>query len=153
VSVGGTCTIAVRYAPGSPGASSATLQITGDDVPPLAVPLTGTGTAPLAAPAGPAGPAGAPGADRTVLVAAFSAARYSASGRRVPVAYVSTARARVTLELRRGSRLVQRVRATVGAGRHSARLRAPSRPGAYTLRLTAVAGTQRATDRARLTIR
>jgi hypothetical protein len=48
---------------------------------------------------------------------------------------------------------VQRVRRTAGAGRHSVRLRAPSRPGAYTLRLTAVAGTQRVTDKARLTVR
>jgi hypothetical protein len=157
VPAGGTCTIGLRFVPSAPGASSATLQVAGNGMAPLAVALSGTGTAPLAAPAGvagppgPRGPAGQPGTDRTVLVAVLSAGRVS--GRHVAVGYVSTAPARVTLELRRGSRVVQRVRQTVGAGRHSVRLRAPSRPGTYALRLTAVAGAQRVTDKARLLVR
>jgi hypothetical protein len=69
------------------------------------------------------------------------------------VRFVTTVRALVTLELRRGSRVIAKVAGQAGPGR--ARLtftRLPKR-GGYTLRLTAVAGSETVTDSGRVRVR
>jgi hypothetical protein len=58
----------------------------------------------------------------------------------------------VTIELRRGRRLITRVTRTAAAVANRLVVRAPRARGRYTLTLTAVAGSSRATDKARLTV-
>jgi FG-GAP-like repeat len=173
IAPGATCSVAIRFAPQGPGAREANLQVL-SDAPLRDMVLNGTGgvsPAGAAGPTGPAGPAGAPGApglpgaagppgpggppgpDGGRLVAAFAADRHRTRPRRpLRLRYVTTAAARVTIELRRGRRTLRRVRHTAQAGLNTTRFRAPRARGRYTLHLTAVAGPRRATDRARLTV-
>ena len=157
VAPGGTCTIAVRFAPEAAGPHEANLQIDSDA--PVNgifdVPLNGTGGALPAGPAGPPGSDGSPGVSanaRALLATVFAADRQSVrAGKRLRLRYVSTMDALVTVELRRGTRVVRRFTATAVAGRNTLTFRPPGR-GRYTLALTAVAGDQRVTDTARLTV-
>ena len=154
VPAGRTCTFAVRFAPAAAGARTATLRIASDALgsPELELPLSGTG-GDL-----PAGPAGAPGATgqpsvRERLVTLFAADRLRVRARqRLRVGFVSTTGAVVRVELRRGRTLVRRLAATAVAGRNVLALRAPARPGRYTLALMATGGGETVTDTARLTV-
>jgi len=109
-------------------------------------------------PQGPPGPTGPPGTigpafDR--LAVALAAERFSASSRRrVTVRYASTRSASVELRVLKGNRRFARVRRSARFGRNSLRIRAPRRSGRYRLELVAsTPGGQRATDRARLTVK
>jgi hypothetical protein len=182
IAPGATCAIAIRFAPQQQGPREANLQIVSDApaTPVVDVVLSGIGGEPpsgpvgatgpagptgrpgragTAGPPGPAGPlgspgpAGPPGADRELLVAAFAAEHHRASGgRRLRLRYVSTIAAQITVELRRGRRIARRVRRSAVSGQNTIVVRTPRRRGRYSLRLTAIAGTQRATDRARLNV-
>jgi hypothetical protein len=96
---------------------------------------------------GPVGPQGAPGPVATRLVAALAAGTYRGRARRrLTVRLVTTLAARVTLDVRRRSRRLVRVRNRVSRGRAQVTLpRLPAR-GRYVLRLTAVAGDQTVRD-------
>jgi hypothetical protein len=72
--------------------------------------------------------------------------------RRLTVRFVTTVAARVTLDVRRGSRRVARVRKRVRSGRAQIRLRRLPARGRYTLRMTATASGQTVSDRARLRV-
>jgi hypothetical protein len=147
VAPGDSCQIFLRFAPQAAGPRAASLQIV-SDAPTVDVALSGTGGA---LPAGPPGPSGTA---RPLLAAVFAADRHSArAGRRLRVRYVSTMDALVTVQLRRGRRVVRRLTATAVAGRNTLTLRVPARRGRYTLALTAVAADQRVTDSARLDVR
>jgi hypothetical protein len=122
-------------------------------VPPKPVGATGP-----AGPQGPAGSQGPPGTDGRVVLrdrleAAFASARYRGrTRRRLGVRVVTTMAARITLEVRRGSRRVARTVYRVEAGKRVLVLRRLPAPGSYTLRLTAVADGQTARDTARLAV-
>jgi hypothetical protein len=149
VAAGGSCEIGVRFAPQTGGARAASLQVVSDadNTPKANVALSGTGGE---LPTGPPGPSGSA---RQLLATVFAADRQSARAkRRLRLRYVSTMDALVIVELRRGSRVVRRLTATAVAGRNTLMLRVPARRGRYTLALTAVAGDQRVTDSARLTV-
>jgi hypothetical protein len=154
LTIGATCTIGVRFGPSAGGARQGTLElISNDAASPLRVALQGMAGAFPQGAAGPPGPAGLPGADRVPLVAGFAADRYRARhGTRLRLRYVSTAAAQVTVELRRGGRIVRRTRGTATRGRNTIRVRMPRAKGRYSLQLTASAGTQRVTDRSPLTV-
>ncbi len=154
LTIGATCTLGVRFGPSAGGARQATLELSSNDAAsPLRVALQGIAGAFPQGAAGPPGPAGLPGADRVLLVAGFAADRYRARhGSRLRVRYVSTAAAQVTVELRRGGRVVRRARGTAARGRNTIRVLMPRAAGRYSLRLTASAGAQRVTDRSPLTI-
>jgi Domain of unknown function (DUF4394) len=114
------------------------------------------GPAGPAGPAGAVGPAGPPGAAlvRDRLAAALAADRYSGRARkRLVVRFVTTVRALVTLELRRGSRVVAKVAGQVGPGRARLAFRRLLARGRYALRLTAVAGDETVTDRGSVRVR
>jgi Domain of unknown function (DUF4394) len=114
------------------------------------------GPAGPAGPGGPAGPPGPAGADvvRDRLAAALAGDRYSGRARKqLAVRFVTTVRALVTLELRRGSRAVSRVADQVGPGRARLSFRRLPKTGRYTLRLTVVAGSETVTDRASVRVR
>jgi hypothetical protein len=145
VGPGATCAIGVRFAPQAIGARTGTLAVA-TDAGTRTVALSGRGTG---LPRGPAGAPGPSGWDGSVLAAAFGAGRYRAvHGRRLRIRYVTTLAAQVTAQVR-GTH----VKRTARRGRNVIVIRAPRRRGRYTLRLTAVAGAQRATDRATLTVR
>lgn len=92
-------------------------------------------------PAGPAGPAGAPGTPAIKLLLAMPAERLAArAGRRVQVRYASTVAGRATLELRKGAKVLTRVRAAAKPGRNALTFagkinRKALKPGTYVLRL------------------
>jgi hypothetical protein len=138
---GRTCTLAIRFAPQADGLRRASLRILGD-APTVDVALSGTGQPPP------------PATVRELLAAVFAVDRHSArAGGRLRLRYVSTMDALVTVELRRGRRLVRRLSMAAVAGRNVLTLRVPARRGRYRLTLTAVAGDQRVTDAARLRVR
>jgi DNA-binding beta-propeller fold protein YncE len=110
-------------------------------------------------PAGPQGPAGAQGPPAFKLVVAlFSRNLKGVAGKRVRLGYVSTLAASAQLDVLKGTKRVSRTRgrARVGAntiawnGRIGRKL---AKPGLYRLRLTAVNGSQRATQTASLRVR
>ena len=121
-------------------------------------PAGGTGSAGPAGGTGPAGPAGPPAFK---LIGVISQARLAArTGRRFSVPFVATDRANAVLEIRKGRKVLARVRARAKSGRNS--LRVGARPasrkalkgGSYTLRLALTgADGQKATDTARLSVR
>jgi hypothetical protein len=161
IAPGATCTVVVRFAPEATGDREANLQIDSDAPanPIFDLPLNGVGGALPTGPAGPAGPSGTDGTvgpaatARSLLATVFAADRHSArAGKRLRLRYVSTMDALVTIELRRGTRVVRRFTATAVAGRNTLTLRVPARRGRYTLALTAVASDQRVTDSARLNV-
>ena len=173
IAPGTNCAVSVRFAPQVRGSRQATLGFSTNDPGnrTFAVALEGIGGDPPAGPAGapgslgtagptgatgspgPAGSVGAPGADRELLAAALAADRHRAArGTRLRLRYVTTVAAAVTIELRRGRRIVTRSRRTAARGRNTIVLRLPRARGRYTLRLTAIAGSQRTTDRARVTV-
>ena len=161
VPVGSSCPITVRFAPEATGAREASLAFATNDpnTPAFAIRLQGTGGglpagAPGATgPAGPPGPGGPLGADRAPLVAAFASERHRGRrGKRLRIRYVVTVAADVTLELRRGGRVVSRASGTAVPGRNTIALRLPAKRGGYSLALTARAGSQTATDRASVTV-
>ena len=154
LTIGASCTIGVRFGPSAGGERQATLElISSDAASPLRVALQGTAGAFPQGAAGPPGPAAPPGADRELLVVGFAADRYRARhGRRLRLRYVSTAAAVVTVELRRGRRVVRRARGTAARGRNAIVVLMPRAAGSYSLQLTASAGAQRVTDRSRLTV-
>lgn len=165
------CTIRVRFAPVGTGARTATLRIvdensvahtvalggTGGDLPagpPGAAGVTGPqGPAGEQGPAGPRGPAGATGAVVKLYAGIAQNPLTARAGRSLRVRYVLTRSARVTLEVLRGTKRVQRVTKNAAAGRGSFRIKA-SAAGRYTLRLTArSADAQTSADRASLRVR
>jgi hypothetical protein len=173
---GGSCDVRVRFAPQAAGARNAVLTILGDSGAPF-IDLSGTGgalPAGLQGPQGTQGPQGAQGAqgpqgaqgaqgaqgpagpagqDRDRLVAALAGARQSARARkRAKVAFVTTVAGRATLALRRGKKTLARRSMHAKAGRNTLTLKMPRKRGRYTLVLTARAGGQTATDRARVTV-
>jgi VCBS repeat protein/FG-GAP repeat protein len=151
IAPGGSCILRVRFAPAALGPREADLQIDSDaaNLAVLDIPMSGVGGA---LPAGPRGPSGST-AVRPLLVAAFATDRVKArAGKRIRLRYVSTMAGVVTLELRRGTRVVRRIGETVSAGRNTLALRAPRKRGRYTLALTVTAGGQTVTDSARLTV-
>jgi Domain of unknown function (DUF4394) len=114
------------------------------------------------APTGPAGAPGAPGAPgpagpvvtRDRLAAALATERLGGRAKRkLAVRFVTTVRALVTLELRRGSRVVAQVAGQSGPGRARLTFRRLPARGRYTLRLTAVAGDQAVRDAGRVRVR
>jgi VCBS repeat protein len=152
VAPGDSCEVFLRFAPQAGGSRAASLQIDSDagNAPIVDVALNGVGGD---LPTGPVGPPGPSGAARQLLATVFAADRHSArAGRRLRVRYVSTMDALVTVQLKRGRRVVRRLTATAVAGRNTLSLRVPTRRGRYTLGLTAVGGDQRVTDTARLTV-
>ena len=152
VAPGDTCTFAVRFAPEAEGGRTGTLSVI-SDAGVIDVPLAGSGGALPAGPTGPAGPAGPPATGQPLLAAVLAAdSQRARSNRRMTLRYASTLAARVTVELRRGTRVARRARATAKAGRNTISLRAPKAGGRYTVALTAVAGDQRVTDTGRLTV-
>jgi hypothetical protein len=103
--------------------------------------------------AGPPGPQGAPGPVTTRLVAALASSSYRGRARRkLAVSLVTTMQARVTLDVRRGSRRVALVSRRVRSGRARIVLRRLPARGRYTLRMSATAAGQAVTDRARLRV-
>jgi hypothetical protein len=154
LTIGATCTIGARFGPSAGGDRQATLElISNDAASPLRIALDGTGGVFPQGAAGPPGPSAPLGADRELLVVGFAADRYHARhGRRLRLRYVSTAAAVVTVELRRGRRVVRRVRGTAARGRNAIVVLMPRDAGSYSLQLTASAGAQRVTDRSRLTV-
>jgi hypothetical protein len=113
------------------------------------------GPAGPAGPVGSAGPQGAPGqvVVRDRLAAALATDRSSGRAkRRLAVRFVTTVRALVTLELRRGSRVVAKVAGQVGPGRAQLTFKRLPKSGRYTLRLTAVAGSETVTDTGRVRV-
>jgi uncharacterized protein DUF4394 len=103
---------------------------------------------------GPQGPAGSKGDAGSALAAAIALDRFSARARRsLSVRIVVTLRSSVTLQLRKGTKVVKRVTKTVKAGRTTLKLTKLPKAGSYTLRLVAKAGSTTVTDTARLTIR
>ena len=99
---------------------------------------------------GPPGPAGPRG---SALFVSFSDSSLRVRrNRRFTVRYVANGPASVALEVRRGSTRVSRATGTSRSGRNTLRLRVASR-GAYTLVLTAVSGSEAATDRIPLRVR
>ena len=111
------------------------------------------GPAGAAGPAGVAGTTGATGAagpagrDATSLIVGLASTRLrSVAGRRMVVRYVATAAGSATLELRRGSRVVERVRAAGRVGRNQIVRRVRARAGSYALRLVYVAADGRTTS-------
>jgi Domain of unknown function (DUF4394) len=118
-------------------------------VPPL--PTGPVGLPGPAGPTGPAGPVGPPGV--TPLVARLASSAYRGRARRrLAVPLVTTLAARITLDVRRGSRRVARVSRQVRRGRARITLRRLPARGRYTLRMTATAGGQTVRDRARLRV-
>lgn len=114
------------------------------------VPPQPTGPAGAAGPAGPAGPQGPAGpvTVRDRLAAALATDRYSGRAKkRLAVRFVTTVRALVTLELRRGSRVVAKVAGQAGPGRARLTFKRLPKRGRYTLRLTAAAGSETVSDR------
>jgi Domain of unknown function (DUF4394) len=104
-----------------------------------------------AGPTGPAGPVGPPGA--TPLVAGLAGSAYRGRARRrLAVPLVTTLAARITLDVRRGSRGVARVSRQVRRGRARIILRRLPSRGRYSLRMTATAGGQTVRDRATLRV-
>ena len=75
-------------------------------------------------------------------------------GRRIRVAFISSDAAPARIDIRRGNRLVRRVRRQVRAGRTTVTVRVPRRPGRYVLTLLVRTGMDRkATDRVPLRVR
>ena len=110
-------------------------------------------------PQGPQGPQGQP-ATRDLLAIAFGLDKLSArQGSRVTLRYAATLGGNAALEVLKGTRRVATARATARPGRNLIRWSGKVRgkraaAGRYTLRLTVVSGDgQRATDRARLTLK
>ena len=101
---------------------------------------------------GPVGPSGGP-ADRLFVALASPAPRLRA-GKRVALTYIATTSAAVTLEVRRGSRVVARVVGTAKPGRNRLTWNGKAKRGTYRLELKATtAGGQVATDRATVKLR
>jgi hypothetical protein len=116
----------------------------------------------LPQPPGPAGPQGVPGPQgapgavvvRDRLAAALATDRFRGRAKRpLVVRFVTTVPALVTLEIRRGARVVAQVADQVGAGRARLRFKRLPARGRYTLRLTAVAGDETVTDTGRVRVR
>lgn len=110
------------------------------------------GTAGTPGKQGTPGQPGTAGSDRFILAAAFGQDPYRARrGRSLTVRYVSTLAADVTVEIRKGSRVIKRQLARARAGRNKLTIRNLPR-GRFTLRLRAFITGQTSTDTARLTV-
>jgi hypothetical protein len=163
LTIGATCAVHVRFGPSASGERQAVLELTSNDpASPLRIHLQGsagqlpqgpTGPTGSRGPVGPADRAAAPVADREFLLAAFAANGYRVvGGSRLRLRYFNNLAAQITIELRRDYRVVKRKRRTAARGPNAIALRIPRARGRYLVRLTAVAGTQRVTDEARLTV-
>jgi virginiamycin B lyase len=127
VSLGGTCTLRLRFGPSAIGARAATLQLPGDD--PLTVSLSGTGGQLPQGPAGPRGPAG-----QVRLVTCRVVKKHRRCKTRVvhgSVTFTTAGRAKATLT-RRG---ILYAKGTARGARVALRARRPVRAGRYTLRV------------------
>ena len=152
LAVGASCQVAVRFAPSALGARQATLTAETDQpasVSPLPIALTGAGVVfpTVAGPQGPAGPPGPAGQSSIRLVLAPAATRVSGrAGATIRLVYASTMRAHVTLQLRKGKKVVARgsTDAKTGANRLALKTKKSLKAGRYTLVLTAKAGGQQA---------
>ncbi len=108
---------------------------------------------------GPAGQAGPQGEAATKLFLAVASPRVSArAGSRVKLNYVATVGADVTLEVRRGARVIATIQGTAQEGRNSITWngkvrRKPAKPGSYILALSARSSDgQQASDSAKLRV-
>jgi hypothetical protein len=170
----GTCAVAQRFLPSALGDRSATLTFdpTAGQVDTLVLGMSGRGVAaaPVSGPAGPPGadgapgPAGQPGATGPqgppafkLVVVPVNSKLHARAGKRVPFAYVATTDAKVTLEVLKKSKRVAQLTGSARTGANkltwngkAGRKAAP--PGAYTLRLTAVSGSQTTSADAKLTL-
>jgi hypothetical protein len=119
--------------------------------PPAPGPAGPTGATGATGPQGVAGPKGDTG---SALAAAIALDRFSGRARHsLSVRIVVTLRSAVTLQLRKGTKVVKRLTKTVKPGRTTLRLSNLPKAGSYTLRLVAKAGAKTVTDTAKLTIR
>ena len=122
---------------------------------PDAAPLP-TGPAGATGAAGGPGATGAPGAVVTIgrLVTLLADDKLSAhTGKTLTVLVVSTIPATISLDVRKGTKSVRKVAATVKAGRNRIKITKLPAAGKYTIKLTATAGAQRTTDSGTLTLR
>jgi hypothetical protein len=104
-------------------------------------------------PPAPSAPPGPPSVRHRLTVTLAAGRLRSRQGRDVLVRYRVTASARVRATITRSGIRPVRSSRTVGPGRHTLRLRAPRRPGRYTLTLIARSSDgQRASNRARLDV-
>ena len=169
-----TCTASIRFAPQAQGIRTATLTALVDGLPdPAATALTGTagglpqgpagadgaqGPQGIQGPAGAQGPAGEPAVK---LFLAFASAKQTAkAGKKVSLGYVATTRARTTLEVRKGSKLIATVEADAAEGRNTISWDGKdasgkkAKPGTYALALSAESSDgQTASDVAKLTVK
>jgi uncharacterized protein DUF4394 len=132
---------------------SGAIEISGLTVvpPPAPGPAGATGATGSTGLQGPAGPKGDTG---SALAAAIALDRFSGRARRsLSVRIVVTLRSSVTLQLRKGTKVVKRVTKTVEPGRTTLKLSNLPKAGSYTLRLVAKAGSDTVTDTAKLNIR
>jgi hypothetical protein len=111
-------------------------------------------------PAGLAGANGAAGEPALKLLLAVTSPKLSVkSGKAVKLSYLATAPATSTLEVRKGRKLVARVRGKAKSGRNAIKWngkagRKAARAGRYTLKLTAASSDgQKATSTAKLTLK
>lgn len=113
--------------------------------------VTTTTPRPAQGPPGPRGPAG-------LFVGIAQSRLSSVAGKRLRVAYLSTGPADVTLEIRRGDRVVARKNGKAARGRNTVTWsgkvgRKPAKAGRYTARITAVADGVGANDQVPLRVK
>lgn len=152
--VGGSCQLALRFAPGALGAQGAQIELApvSGPIDPLELDLTGNGI-PLPVDTGPAGPQGP---TATVTATAFKLTLASAvkrlsrrHGRGVVLRYASTSDAHVVLDVLKGKKRVARIESSARQGANRIRWSGKShhkvaKKGLYTLSLTATSGDQAA---------
>lgn len=157
VAAGGSCTLALRFAPSELGARSAQIDFapTSGPVDPLELDFSGNGI-PMPVDTGPQGPPGEPAFKLTL---ASAVKRLTARhGHRVTLAYASTLKARVVLDVLEGKRRVARVKGRARQGSNRIRWNGRShgraaKAGRYQLRLTATNGNQKTTLKVPLRLR
>ena len=165
LAAGTSCAVVARFAPSALGnrSSGFTLPQSDGTLTNPHVVLSGTGVAPptVEGPQGPQGQQGQPGPQGLpafkLIVEPLATRIRAVAGHRVRFSYVSTITADAQLDVLRGGRRVARVKGGAGPGLN--RLvwngrtgRAKAKPGRYTLRLTAVNGSQTAVARTALAL-
>ncbi|HEX6021618.1 MAG TPA: putative Ig domain-containing protein [Solirubrobacter sp.] len=155
---GGLTTHRVQLAD-SLGTTATTLTLAIANRPLLAAPLGPAGPAGAMGPPGPVGPAGPPGppgpssrATEAPPPLVLRAPRRARAGGRLTLRYTIADTAAVRLQALRAGRSTFLFAGTLPEGSGSLSVRAPSKPGRYTLRLRTRGTTPRLTSTARITI-
>lgn len=155
---GGLTTHRVQLAD-SLGTTATTLTLAIANRPLLAAPLGPAGPAGAMGPPGPVGPAGPPGppgpssrATEAPPPLVLRAPRRARAGGRLTLRYTIADTAAVRLQALRAGRSTFLFAGTLPEGSGSLSVRAPSKPGRYTLRLRPRGTTPRLTSTARITI-